>query len=648
MKKTTPFELIYFAILAILALFFTNIRISTADSAYTFFRFLQLFPLNIDDLRSTNMLTWIVCRIGIRLQWSVSLIAYLYSVSFVVYTFLLYLLTKYGFRSSNGALAFLMMGLWAGPLFTNPALGAFHAANNLILLFACLEYLESLKKADVSTKLKQRKILIRKVFSHSIALFFMALAIVSSFPTASIAVVLLLLYWFLTHLSHRKAMGVYALVAVVFTLFVYKYIPEPLAFHGFTSSFSTLSLYLFPIGLLFYFFLYLILKKRFPEFILLFSFILFSSLYCYFHLEANYFALFLPLFTVFTLLFCTNLLYPQKHQYLAEDLQPTENAICFRRNRILVIVLCFISLGIPILSSQAQREKLNYFDLLHQEVKKQDKEKVKFYGYGTSVREDLLGNSDIPSIEFLNYTLLKYGEPILFFFPPSFGIKPLNIYECRKQIPILQDFSLSIEALNKNYFSSLSSLDLCILPPTFLPYQTVIHFYCDAEKVINQPSTKPFFYSKNGIRLYFAEARTTDTAYEGKASAFVCEQQPVFTFQGLFPLQPNDSVIVKVKRLGSNNGKLIYNEHGKRGKYISINEPIDQADSNGWRSLELRTCVSEGVYLADVYVFNTNEEKVYFDLLEVWILRQPKSISANMKIPDFVLIPDSALKYLEN
>lgn len=89
------------------------------DSAYTFFRLLQQPPLNLDDLRTLDLLTWGAMQAAVRAACSPKTLALVFALGHVAYTYLLFLIARYGFRYRQAGRLALAFACASAPLWLN-------------------------------------------------------------------------------------------------------------------------------------------------------------------------------------------------------------------------------------------------------------------------------------------------------------------------------------------------------------------------------------------------------------------------------------------------------------------------------------------------------------------------------------------------
>ncbi|MDE6113141.1 MAG: hypothetical protein K2G46_07040, partial [Bacteroidales bacterium] len=128
-----------FALAAVAACIVAPLLPLQTDSAYTFFRLLQLPPLNIDDLRTLNAVTWLAMRAAVRLEAAPRTLALVFALSQVVYAYLLYLIARYGFLYRKAGRLSLALALVSAPLWLNPANGTLNGLGYFALAYTWLE-----------------------------------------------------------------------------------------------------------------------------------------------------------------------------------------------------------------------------------------------------------------------------------------------------------------------------------------------------------------------------------------------------------------------------------------------------------------------------------------------------------------------------
>ena len=128
-----------FALAAVAACIVAPLLPLQTDSAYTFFRLLQLPPLNIDDLRTLNAVTWLAMRAAVRLEAAPRTLALVFALSQVVYAYLLYLIARYGFLYRKAGRLALALALVSAPLWLNPANGTLNGLGYFALAYTWLE-----------------------------------------------------------------------------------------------------------------------------------------------------------------------------------------------------------------------------------------------------------------------------------------------------------------------------------------------------------------------------------------------------------------------------------------------------------------------------------------------------------------------------
>lgn len=190
--------------------------------------------------------------------------------------------------------------------------------------------------------------------------------------------------------------------------------------------------------------------------------------------------------------------------------------------------------------------------------------------------------------------------------------------------------------LGQNY-SSNSEKWAITADSVLIPYQLVFYLSSGNEEVESEKGfqdyiicykdsarTQPYEHSEN-IRLIFANAQNKQEAYEGKYGAIATTGVPQcmhFTWEDV---QSDDLLEVSIYRKGSEHGYLGIEGESlskkRNGFYISTNQGTPSLKED-WQRLQIVYRVEKEIDRVRIYGYNSSDDIVFFDLLEVKVYRQ--------------------------
>lgn len=618
-----------FALAAVVACIVAPLLPLQTDSAYTFFRLLQLPPLNIDDLRTLNPLTWLAMRAAVRLAAAPKALALVFALSQVVYAYLLYLIARYGFRYRNAGRLALALALVSAPLWLNPANGTLNGLGYFALALALFEgeRWPQLKEAGrLPAALRWvvlAALLLLCVFANPVWL------------PASIAV------W----LCHRPDAATDGLpadrrrfwwphVALLAGLSLaawldHRFLPQPLDFnadfflpvYGFRNAFAFWGqaqayAYLFLWAGWAYLAARYVCRKAYRSLATLL--ILTAVWLALFGFTPGYAAdfgrRFLPFWALTALL-------------ILRERQP---AIW------LAPALLFLVCGTADEYKTLDR-RAHFYGTFAENLPEPFE---KFLAYNIAMPEHSFQPSVVPQVEMLNYTLIYTARPRIVQFPLP-GVRFQSPYEADLSFLLTNDLEWPSNLLNPTYFLSLhakGSFD--ILPADFFAFRPIYTVRCTAEDYARDRAGKPFFLcqtwpdSAEGLSSgpELVERQCLETAFAGDACVKVAggdwEALPV-----AFNVQAGDSLYVRVKRKG--NGRLgVEDFHFARQKARAVPFHVEATQAERqvasardtadlWDDLEIRTAIPTGVQRVLVHVTTDSaRHPSYFDDLEIVLSRR--------------------------
>ncbi len=615
-----------FALAAVAACIVAPLLPLQTDSAYTFFRLLQLPPLNIDDLRTLNAVTWLAMRAAVRLEAAPRTLALVFALSQVVYAYLLYLIARYGFLYRKAGRLALALALVSAPLWLNPANGTLNGLGYFALAYTWLE-------GERWPQLKGRlPAALRQVVLAALLLFcvladpvwlpvILALGLCYRPEAADAAPAGKGRFWW-----PRVALLVGLSLAVWFDR---RLLPQPLDFtldfflpvYGFRNAFAFWGqaqayahLFLWA-GWAYLAARYVCRKAYRPLAALL---ILTATWLALFGFTPGYAAdfgrRFLPFWVATALLIL-------REKQPALWLAPA-----------LLFMVCGTADAYKTLDRRA------HFYATFAEHLPEPFEK--FLAYNIAMPEYSFQPAAMPQVEMLNYTLIYTARPRIVQFPLP-GVRFQSPYEADLSFLLTNDLEWPSNLLNPTYFQSLYAKGCFdILPADFFAFRPVYTLRCTAEAYARDRAGKPFFLCQtwpdtaeglsSGPEL--VERQCLETAFAGDACVKVAggdwEALPV-----AFNVQAGDSLYVRVKRKG--NGCLgVEDFHFARQKARAVPFQVvatqaerqlraerDTADL--WDDLEIRTEIPSGVQRMLVHVTTDSaRQPSYFDNLEIVLSRR--------------------------
>ncbi|MDE7090477.1 MAG: hypothetical protein K2O53_01990 [Bacteroidales bacterium] len=606
-----------FALAAVAACIVAPLLPLQTDSAYTFFRLLQLPPLNIDDLRTLNAVTWLSMRAAVRLAAAPQTLALMFALSQVVYTYILYLIARYGFLYRKAGRLALALALVSAPLWLNPANGTLNGLGYFALAYTWLE-------GERRTRLKTvvlAALLLPCVLADPVWLpAVIALGLCHRPETATDDTGKVRFWW--------PRLALLAGLSLVVWL-DHRLLPQPLDFnadfflpvYGFRNAFAFWGqaqayAYLFLWAGWAYLAARYACRKAYRSLaILLIMTAIWLALFGFTPgYAADFGRRFLPFWVLTALLVL-------KEKQPAVWLAPA-----------LLFLFCGTADAYKTLDRRA-----HFYGMFAENLPEPFE---KFLAYSIAMPEDSFQPSVIPQVEMLNYTLLYTARPRVVQFPLP-GVRFQSPYEADLSFLLTNDLEWPSNQLNPAYFLSLyakGSFD--ILPADFFAFRPVYTLRCTAEAYARDRAGKPFFLCQtwpdtamglsSGPEL--VERQCLETAFAGDACVKVAggdwEALPVS-----FNVQAGDSLYVRVKRKG--NGCLGAEDFyfaRRKARAVPFQAVATQAarqigaerdTADLWDDLEIRTAIPAGVQRVLVHVTTDSARRPsYFDNLEIVLSRR--------------------------
>ncbi len=168
-------EMLFFIFLILFSLFFAKERIINSDAGFYFFKLVNFGHFNIEHGRYSAFISQLPVLAGIKLGLNLKSLLYIYSVSFIVLFWLVYILIRNGMKNKGAALA-LVMVIAVGATHSNyrPVSESTQGLVYALLLFAILF-------AQFENIREERRIILRIIlsvitivlsyFSHPLTIF---------------------------------------------------------------------------------------------------------------------------------------------------------------------------------------------------------------------------------------------------------------------------------------------------------------------------------------------------------------------------------------------------------------------------------------------------------------------------------------------
>lgn len=622
------FALMFFAIAAIVTLVAAPLLPTNMDTAYSFFRLMQNVPLNLDDLRTLNVFTWLFVKTGVVLHLDPKALSYLLSLGTVVSLGVLFFVSKYIFKYKKSLSFFALFLLTCTINLIYPTSSWANSSCFMILAF-------TLSRGE-------RKM--PKLLLYSLLAFFLLMAIIVE-PLWIIGIA----FWLITEAMPCKTITdtiscepssckvslvfrillLLALSAVAITL---QYIYPPLltfTLPGYLNAFgfkNVLGLWLsshsLSVFLLWAGFAYLLLRylcrRQFAKMVSI----------CF--------------FTVIYLVFFA--LKPNFGVYYTQSLISFWLVLVFfimdEKQKLPWFILCALFCVLSWVSNVLNiHEKTMFYDEIYQAIPKNNS---KILGYGVELEGSELQPSAIPTIEMLNFSFIKYNNPkIVLFKQPN--VKPLNPYEADLSLYVTPTLFWNYIEMNPVYFEALFPKgNVYSFPKNIIPFTTIYDFTCDTESYKRHLGGRPFFVCKglcigfknkqtDGPR--FVEDQTTARAFSGGSSVFVLKERWE-TFQTIISVEERDSLYLSVLRLGKgvlsvekfeassipNKDITFYDQASNAVERLAA--PSDS--STLWDRLELNVSIPSGISKVLIRVKTESggwADTSYFDDLKVTLKR---------------------------
>lgn len=619
--------------LCVLSLLFFRVMPLFADNAYTFFRLLQAHEINLQDLRSINPLSLLLCKGAVFLGFSAKNVALVYCFSFWAYVVMVYLVCRYVFLYKKSFLlllsSFTVLCFCKIEAYTFLTNGMFFC----VLAFASLFGERSFANKDMDGKL-----LLFLIFSAlgilCSSLYVLPVVLCVFFAPRSEPIATPILASYSNSLETCPASGspipvfkkttkiALSLILIALAIILFKLLPEPIYFRQ--DNFFALNAEVF-LGLAFCFYLLLriVVSKEYLPFVLL------GLSLCAFAAYAFYCG-YIPFLAPFFLAIMFFLL-------LKMHFDGEKNLKLFYVLGFLAICFCLVD------KNKIYQERLGLYSKIYGKLETCATSSSnnaldnynKFILYDAiDLEEYLKGNawSINPETEFLNYSLIFGNHPkVCLFASKNKAERNLDVYEADVFLPLGGKMFLQYKNMNPRYFASLARLGgVYIAPKNFFEFTTYARLESSAEEIDFDSGGNALFHCetiveklgfRDGPRL--AERRSNDCAYHGKHSvklnlenrrAFECKLQ----------MREGDSVYVEVMHCGS-AGKLILMEIETHGNKTGKKEFLHEAKapkSESWQNLKLSAEIPKGVSSLLVFVdicqdASSESQNAYFDCLKI-------------------------------
>lgn len=629
---------LYFLLLGVFAFIFVVQRCSTADSAYTLFRLMNTLPFNIDDLRTLNPLTYFSVKTLVHYNMSFKAIFYAFSLSFILYYYILYLLNACFLKSKTASLAIILSSTALCFIYQNPALSILNSMFYLFLAYACVQPI--LESAQYRFKALRQ-------FLFAIFTFLS----IFSYPYIAVGFIILLLYYLFGEPRSIKLSKIQALF--VFIFIVLCFIPSNFYFPAFlnfndpqalaysVNSYKSGLFYLVTEGLhiyllaflaLFYSLYVFLLRKKYNKlFILSISFLLYiGAVLLKNGFSMEYELILLPYFAVFALIFSVEFL---------SRLSSVKLVLVG-----LVMLLCMLNTVRVAFDTQS---KNNYFDSIYSVLPKKSN---RLNAINSNFRKDLLGESNNLKLEFMMYSAFKHSKPTLVFFPNFDSNIVLYSYDALFSLPIHPTLNLDVglenKILNKYYFGNLSNGVLKQLEQDFIPYTNSLNFICSFEHGNEDALTAELRHLDINSKVCPLQYGATEggvkegIAFEGRSATYLLSKKAL---EASIKVEPCDSLIIFFKVLqqqGESDSTFInrmenvtfiienatiYSSKNNISsptmvfsssldKLLKGNErPDSMRNKDIWHTIEIKRFIPQNVFDIYFYASQTNSDTTYFD-----------------------------------
>ena len=132
---------VFFAILFLFSIYFYKERILFSDSVFQFFKIINFEKINVEASRYGAILPEFPVLLGIRLNLNLKLLTILYSASFILLYFLIFIICTHLLRNiKSGFAIILVLSLCISQSFFHPVTETHQSLVYSILLFAILSY----------------------------------------------------------------------------------------------------------------------------------------------------------------------------------------------------------------------------------------------------------------------------------------------------------------------------------------------------------------------------------------------------------------------------------------------------------------------------------------------------------------------------
>lgn len=538
-----------------------------------------------------QLLSYMAVTMGLSLPY----IFMVYSSSFVLQYYLIFLLLTYGFKN-------ISIGLCWALLMVNQSFQFIHISSPMLLSLAFVLIWYAWNKNHV----------VRDSLKYfAVALLLIVLPIMLS-PYAFLPILFVLSY---QHLKDgQRSFDKNYLILFLFICFCFfvrlfithsqtVYFNKEFVLSGiyFTNGIKFLihqatTTYFFVYFLIFYLFLFLFAQKKYNILFLFLCFLILWSIQGFLisgyanTMEASSMPLVLFALFVFT----------------------EEIVVSFyrKKNIIISLMLAIIYGALLIYMAITFYQKRNhYLDKLYTSLKKYPEKTFSLERSKISVWK--LDNTQYLDTESFLYTTEKYNDTRRFvcFDAPSAVATMLPKWK---------------KNINTHYFKGFNNQHK-IVNTNPIPLKRFIGIYSGAESFLY--INGEWFFVKNKkdqYQLRDIEALSEEKVYEGKY-ALKLDVKHRFGYTIKIPdLEQNDSVCIRAKRWGNEDGIIVITHHEFSKKWYYTDYDIVGIDENGWESLELKTKIPFGIDHVKIYVWNKNVAKgpCYVDNFSIEIFRE--------------------------
>ena len=394
--KPVYFETLFFIFLLIFSLIFAKERIINSDAAFYFFKLVNFGHFNIEHGRYSAFISQLPLLAGVKTGLNLKILLYIYSASFVILFWLVYMLIRNGLKNHAAALALIMViSVGVTDSIYRPVSESTQGLVYALILFAVLYYPFPLTKTGWQS-------LIRMVLSAMIIILCYYAHPLTIFP------VLFIIGFYIIDKSEWKSYLPWLLVLFVIILYSVKFLnTEESSYEG--NKLGGLDTILQNLPGFFRLYSTKYLAKRLLN-VYLVSLILFLALNVYYLYKSNYLKwIFINVF-IFGFVVIYNLDYYQGGSGIemdknlmtmnfmiflpfAADIFYDNNFRVWQRNTFMLLILAF-SVIVILHTSKTFVQRIKYYEVLNQALQKQDGHK--FYTQQDNISKKVLSMWGVP------------------------------------------------------------------------------------------------------------------------------------------------------------------------------------------------------------------------------------------------------------